>query len=56
VAELRPIAAGMPLSELESVLRSLPALSETEAADFAADLDAARAELPIEVLRDPWQS
>lgn len=56
VAELRPLPTGRLLGELEDVLRSLPALSPTEAADFAADIEAARARLPQEGLRDPWQS
>jgi hypothetical protein len=45
VTERRATATGLPLSQLEAVLRSLPALSEAEAADFAADLDAARSEM-----------
>lgn len=56
VAELRPLPTGRLLGELEDVLRSLPALSPAEAADFAADIEAARARLPQEGLRDPWQS
>ena len=56
VAELRPLPTGRLLGELEDVLRSLPALSPTEAADFAADIEAARVWLPQEGLRDPWQS
>ena len=56
VAELRPVAAGRSLGELDAVLRSLPALSAAEAADFAADIETARAELPMEEARDPWQS
>lgn len=56
VAELRPVPMGRSLGELEDVLRSLPALSPTEAADFAADIEAARAGLPLDGLRDPWQS
>jgi antitoxin (DNA-binding transcriptional repressor) of toxin-antitoxin stability system len=56
VAELRPVPAGRLLGELEDVLRGLPALSAAEAADFQADLEAARAELPREGVRDPWQS
>ncbi len=56
VAELRPVPAGRLLGELEAVLRSLPALSEAEAEDFAADIEAARAGLPREGLRDPWES
>ena len=45
-AELRPVTAGRTLGELESILRSLPSLTAAEAADFAADMDATRAELP----------
>lgn len=56
VAELRPLPAGRLLGELEEVLRSLPALSATEAADFAADIEDARTRLPQDALRDPWQS
>ena len=56
VAELRPLPSGRLLGELEDVLRSLPGLTPDEAADFAADIDAARAALPREELRDPWQS
>lgn len=56
VAELRPLPSGRLLGELEDVLRSLPGLTSTEAADFAADIDAARAALPPEELQDPWQS
>lgn len=56
VAELRPLPSGRLLGELEGVLAALPALSAAEAADFAADIEAARAELPQDRLRDPWQS
>ena len=56
VAELRPLPAGRLLGELEDVLRSLPRLSATEAADYAADIDAARVRLPPAELNDPWQS
>ena len=56
VAELRPLPSGRLLGELEDVLRSLPGLTPDEAADFAADIDAARAALPRGELRDPWQS
>lgn len=56
VAELRPLPSGRLLGELEEVLRSLPALSPDEAADFAADIEAARAQSSQEGLRDPWQS
>lgn len=56
VAELRPLPSGLLLGELEEALRSLPALSQDEAASFAADLEAARAGLPQGELQDPWQS
>ena len=56
MAELRPLPAGRLLGELDAVLRSLPALTAGEAEDFAADIEAARAGLPQEGLRDPWQS
>ena len=56
VAELRPIAKGMSLCQLPTLLASLPRLSEDEALSFAADLDAARAELGLRSPRDPWES
>jgi hypothetical protein len=56
VADLRPLAEGLPLGELEGALRTLPPLSADEAADFAADLEIARAQLQREGMRDPWQS
>ncbi len=56
VAELRPLPSGCLLGELEDVLRALPGLSAAEAADFAADIEAARTALPRAQLRDPWQS
>ncbi len=56
IAEVRPIAAGRLLGELEAVLQSLPRLTPAEAESFAADLDAVRATLANQGLRDPWQS
>lgn len=56
VAELRPLPSGRLLSELEELLRSLPVLSDAEAADFAADIEEAATRLPREELTDPWQS
>jgi antitoxin (DNA-binding transcriptional repressor) of toxin-antitoxin stability system len=47
VAEIRPVASGPTLGELEAALRSLPTLPPGKAADFAADMEAARAELRI---------
>lgn len=56
VAELRPLPMGKRLSELPALLASLPHLAPDEAARFADDLNAARAELAREETRDPWQS
>jgi antitoxin (DNA-binding transcriptional repressor) of toxin-antitoxin stability system len=56
VAELRPIPSGRLLGELEAVLRSLPALTPAEAESYAVDIEEARARLPQDELRDPWQS
>lgn len=56
VAELRPLASGRLLGELEEVLRSLPALSASETAEFEADIEDARARLAREEPRDPWLS
>jgi antitoxin (DNA-binding transcriptional repressor) of toxin-antitoxin stability system len=54
VAELRPLPTGARLSELPGLLASLPRLTEAEAADMAADLEASRSELGE--ARDAWQS
>jgi antitoxin (DNA-binding transcriptional repressor) of toxin-antitoxin stability system len=54
LAELRPLPAGARLSELPSLLASLPRLTADEAGDFADDLVAARGELGE--ARDAWQS
>lgn len=56
VAELRPLASGWLLGELEEVLRSLPALNADETAEFEADIEDARAGLAREEPRDPWLS
>ena len=56
VAELRPLPAGKKLSELPSLLASLPHLSPTEAEQLADDVEAARAELARAEVRDPWAS
>ena len=56
VAELRPLPAGKKLSELPSLLASLPHLSPTEATQFADDLATAREELARGAVRDPWVS
>ncbi len=54
VAELRPLPTGARLSELPGLLASLPRLTEAEAGELAADVDAAREELGE--ARDAWQS
>ena len=54
VAELRPLPTGARLSELPGLLASLPRLTEAEAGELAAELDAARDELGA--VRDAWQS
>ncbi|HQF40681.1 MAG TPA: hypothetical protein PK322_16325 [Opitutaceae bacterium] len=54
LAELRPLPTGTRLSELPGLLASLPRLTEAEADELAADLDAARDELGA--VRDAWQS
>ena len=56
IAELRPIHTGIRLGELEALLHSLPALTPVEAEALAADMQAARTQLPQETLRNPWQS
>jgi antitoxin (DNA-binding transcriptional repressor) of toxin-antitoxin stability system len=55
IAELRPLPVGKRLAELPALLASLPHLSSTEAAQFAADLTAAREELARVEVHDPWQ-
>ena len=54
LAELRPLPIGARLSELPGLLASLPRLTEAEAGEFAADLDASRDELGE--ARDAWRS
>ena len=54
LAELRPLPTGARLSELPGLLASLPRLTEVEAGEFAADLDASRDELGE--ARDAWPS
>lgn len=55
VAELRPVPVGQVLGELDAVLRSLPRLTPGEADAFAADIDAARTQLPLQRSEDPSQ-
>lgn len=56
VAELSPVPAGLRLGDLPELLASLPRLADTEAAEFAEDLDRARADLSSDALGDPWES
>jgi antitoxin (DNA-binding transcriptional repressor) of toxin-antitoxin stability system len=56
VAELRPVPSGKKLRDLPELLASLPRLSEAEAADLAADLDHARADMSRLSTPDPWAS
>ena len=55
VAELRPVPAGVRLADLPALLTSLPNLDD-DADSFAADLEAARAELATQEATDPWAS
>jgi antitoxin (DNA-binding transcriptional repressor) of toxin-antitoxin stability system len=56
MAELIPISTGRPLKDLPGLLASLPHLGAEDAASYAADIEAARAELAHLPLRDPWES
>jgi antitoxin (DNA-binding transcriptional repressor) of toxin-antitoxin stability system len=56
LAELRPLPAGTRLTDLPAILAALPRLEPSEADAFAADLDAARAELMSLETHDPWAS
>ena len=56
IAEIRPLAGGVKIGELERVLRSLPGLTPTEAEAFAKDLDRAQQGARAEELQDPRQS
>lgn len=56
LAELRPLPAGVRVTELPDLLTSLPRLSKEEAERFAEDLADAQAELARIEDRDAWQS
>lgn len=56
LAELRPLPVGKRLSELPTMVASLPRLTAGEAADFANDLVAAQVELAQTEVGDAWQS
>ena len=55
IAELRPLPVGKRLAELPALLASLPHLTSSEAAQFAADLTAAREALARVEVHDPWR-
>jgi antitoxin (DNA-binding transcriptional repressor) of toxin-antitoxin stability system len=55
VAEIRPLPAGARLADLPALVASLPSLGD-DADAFAADLEAARAELATQEPLDPWAS
>lgn len=46
VAELSPVQKGIKVRDLPAFFASLPPLTREEAADFAADIERARAALP----------
>jgi len=56
VAELRPVPTGYRLGDLPELLASLPHLQPEEAAEFAADLTAAREQTNTIPMSDPWES
>lgn len=55
VAELSPVPSGTRLGDLPALLAGLPRLGE-DAEAFAADVEAARAELEARPPEDPWPS
>jgi antitoxin (DNA-binding transcriptional repressor) of toxin-antitoxin stability system len=56
VAELAPVARGVPIRDIPGIFASLPRLGAAEAEAFARDLDEARDELNRMEVRDPWAS
>jgi len=50
------VSVGTRLADLPALLAALPRLQPKEADAFAADLDAARADLPALEARDPLAS
>ncbi len=55
VAEIRPVPSGKTLSEMKSILESLPKLHLPEAEEFKKDLQDIRAEGNQEMLGNPWE-
>jgi len=56
VAELKPVPAAKKLSELKSILNSIPRLAEKESTSFLEDLEKIRKEGNREMPGDPWES
>lgn len=56
VAELKPVPKGRRLSELAALLKKSSTLTSDEAESFEKDIDAARADMNKEELRNPWDS
>lgn len=56
VAELHPVPSGSRLGDLPAILRSLPRLSEEDAAAFISDIEAARRGQSKQEGGDPWAS
>ena len=54
VAELRPLPTGVRVADLGALHAALPRLDDADA--FAADLEAARADLATREPADPWAS
>jgi hypothetical protein len=56
LTELHPLPVGVRVSELPALVASLPRLSEADATQSTADLDAGHGELADVELRDAWLS
>jgi antitoxin (DNA-binding transcriptional repressor) of toxin-antitoxin stability system len=55
VAELRPVARGLPLGDLPGLLASLPPLDPAERSEFAADVGRAREQAGLAPERSAWE-
>jgi len=56
LAEIRPLPAGTRLADVPAILAALPRLEPSDADAFAADLDAAHAELASLETTNAWAS
>ncbi len=56
VAELHPVPSGSRLRDLPAILRSLPRLSEKDAAAFLSDIEETRKGQSEQEARNPWAS